>query len=760
MAPPASGASSNGSSRVPEVRPGPPPNEGRTSPALPPEPEEAPEKGGAGSIDGPPVAARRPAVLETHGDRRVDDWLWLRDRDDPEVLALLKAENAYTATATAHLAGFHESLFGEIRSRIVETDLSVPVRKDGWWYYTRTVEGRDYAIHCRLPVDGEGRDPETPPGTSPGDAVADLGTWPDEQILLDENTLAVDGGYLDVANLSVSPGHTRLAYAVDATGDERFTLRMRDLASGLDMPGEIEGTSYGVAWANDNETIFYTRPDAANRTYQLWRHQLGTPTTRDALVHEEADERFHLGVERTKDGAFILLELRSKITSEVHVIDSDAPRSSARVVEARHQGIEYEVEHHGDTFLLLTNDDAENFRLVATPASDPGRGRWTEVIPHRHDVRLEGIDVFDRHLVSYERIDGNPRIRVTGLPPERNPWERPLGGGTFVPIAETPSASWGGSNPEFAGTRLRYEYSSLITPRSVYDLDMDAGETVLRKQQPVLGDYDPSAYATERLWATAPDGTRVPLSVVYRRDTPLDGTAPCLLYGYGAYEHSVDPVFSTFRLSLLERGFIFAIAHVRGGGELGRSWYEDGKLLHKPHTFTDFVACARHLAAAGWTSPERTVARGASAGGLLIGASANLAPEAFRAMVAEVPFVDCLTTMLDATLPLTVIEWDEWGDPGDDPEVYAVMKSYSPYDNVHPVRYPPMLVTAGLEDPRVGYWEPTKWVQKLRAADPSNRALFKVELSAGHAGPSGRYDAWREEAFVLAFILDAVGRAG
>jgi oligopeptidase B len=712
-----------------------------------------------GTLPGPPVAPRRPAVLETHGDRREDDWLWLRDRDDPEVLDLLRSENAFTASATAHLAGFHESLFGEIRARIVETDLSVPVRKDDWWYYTRTVEGQDYAIHCRLPVHGSGRDPGTPPGTAATDPGSDVGTWPDEQVLLDENSLAGDGAYLDVANLSVSPGHSRLAYAVDTTGDERFTLRIRDLASGADLADPVEGTSYGVAWANDDETLFYTRPDAANRTYQLWRHHLGGGAGGDTLVYEEPDEHFHLGVDRTKDGSFVLLELRSKITSEVHAINADQPASASRVVDRRQPGIEYQVEHHEGTFLLLTNDAAENFRLVATPADNPGRDRWTEVIAHRDDVRLEGIDVFRRHVASYERIDGDPRIRVIALPEEGRRWQGHLPEGRFVPIPETPSASWGGPNPEFNSTTLRYDYSSLITPRSVYDLDMGDGEAVLRKRQPVLGGYDPSLYATERVWASAPDGTRVPMSVVYRRDMPHDGTAPCLLYGYGAYEHSIDPVFSTFRLSLLDRGFIFAIAHVRGGGELGRRWYEEGKLLAKPNTFTDFVACAHHLVDSGWTRADRIVARGGSAGGLLIGAAANLAPEMFTAMVAEVPFVDCLTTMLDDTLPLTVIEWDEWGDPGTDPRVYEVMKSYSPYDNVRPGHYPTMLVTAGLEDPRVGYWEPTKWVQKLRAADPSNQVLFKVELTAGHAGPSGRYDAWREEAFVLAFVLDVVGLA-
>jgi len=712
-------------------------------------------------------------VLELHGDRRVDDWMWLRDRDDPAVLALLEAENAHTARSLAHLDDFRERLFEEIRSRIVETDLSVPVRKDDWWYFSRTIEGRDYAVHCRLPVAGEGRDADTPPGTEgvgrgdaggtgTPDAGADTGppTWPDEQVLLDENELAGDGAYLGVANLSVSPGHRHLAYGVDTTGDERFTLAVRDLATGEDLPGRIEGTSYGVAWANDEETLFYTRPDAANRPFQLWRHRLDDPLSADHLVYEEPDEGYHLGVERTKDGALIAMELRSKITTEVHIVDADRPEGAWRVVEARRHGVEYQVEHHGDTLLLLTNDEAENFRLVAAPVDDPGRERWSEVIPHRADVRLEGVDVFARHLVSYERVDGAARIRVTALPGDRSPWDEALPAGLLVPVAESPSTSWGGSNPEFDGSSLRYGYSSLVTPSSVYDLDMESGRSVLRKRQTVLGGYDPADFATERLWAEAPDGTRVPVSVVRHRSTALDGTAPCLLYGYGAYEHSIDPVFSTFRLSLLERGFVFAIAHVRGGGELGRRWYEEGKLLAKKNTFTDFLACARHLVANGVAGPGRLVARGASAGGLLMGAVANLAPEAFAAIVAEVPFVDCLTTMLDATLPLTVIEWEEWGNPGADRRAYEAMRAYSPYDNVRPVPYPPLLVTGGLEDPRVGYWEPAKWTQKLRAAHPSNRVLLKTELTAGHGGPSGRYDAWRDEAFVLAFVLDVAGRAG
>jgi oligopeptidase B len=696
------------------------------------------------------VAPRRPTILEAQGDRRVDDWFWLRQREDPEVLGLLRAENAFTEGQTAHLAALREELFTEMKARIVETDLSVPVRKGPWWYYDRTVEGRDYAIHCRLPVQGPGPEREGPPSMSDG-------VRSDEQILLDENALAGAHAYLDVANLSVSPGHARLAYATDTTGDEHFTMLVRDLETGEDVGPAIAGTSYGVAWANDDATVFYTRPDAANRPYQLWRHRVTGHADDDTLVLEEPDERFHLGVGRTKDGEYVVVEMHSRVTSEVQVIPADHPEVAPRIVEPRSQGIEYGLEHHAGTFLLLTNDDAENFRVVATPAGAPSKDDWTELIPHRPDVRLEGLDVFEGHVVSYERREGVPRIRVIPLPPDGPPWDRELPEGYLVPSPETPSSSWGGPNPEFSSRSLRYEYSSLVTPRSVYDLDLPSGDATLRKRQPVLGDYDPTSYITERRWALAPDGTSVPMSIVCRRDLPRDGSAPCLLYGYGSYEYSIDPVFSSLRLSLLDRGFVFVIAHVRGGGELGRRWYEDGKLLSKPNTFTDFVACAHSLVEGGWTSPDRLVARGGSAGGLLVGAVANLAPELFRAMVAEVPFVDCLSTMLDDSLPLTVIEWEEWGNPAVDPAVYAVMKSYTPYENVRSTRYPDLLVTAGLEDPRVGYWEPAKWVQKLRAEDPGGRVLFKVELDAGHAGPSGRYEAWRDEAFVFSFVLDTVG---
>jgi oligopeptidase B len=677
----------------------------------------------------------------------VDDWYWLRDKDDPAVIDHLKAENAYTEAATAHTADLRQRLFDEMVARIEETDLSVPARKGPWLYYSRTVEGSSYGIHCRRPADG------------PEDA---------EEVILDENALADGHEYFALGNLAVSPDHRWLAYSTDTTGAERYTMRFVDLTTGGESAESLEDTSYGMAWANDNATVFVIRVDAAMRPYQLWRHRVGAEPAGDVLVYEEPDERFYLGVGRTKDDQFVLLGLDSKVTSEYRVLPADDPGGDFTLVEGRRQGIEYSVDHdRGDRdggragrFLIVTNDGAEDFRLMEAPDDRPGRRAWSEVIPGRPGVRLDAVDPFAGHLVVYEREDGETRMRVV---------DAATGISTPVEQPESPSTVWGGTNLEYDTSTLRYEYTSMVTPRSVFDLDLRSGVSELRKRQPVLGDFDPEHYRTERRWARSEDGTRVPISLVYRTDlvgtSVLPGAgAPCLLYGYGSYEASMDPTFSSLRLSLLDRGFVFAIAHVRGGGEMGRHWYEDGKLLDKPNTFADFVACARTLIDEGWTAPDRLVARGGSAGGLLIGAVANLAPELFRAMVAEVPFVDCLTTILDDTLPLTVLEWEEWGNPVEDPEVYEVMKSYSPYDNVRavdahgvPVRYPDILATGGLSDPRVGFWEPAKWVAKLRAANPDNRVLLKTEMGAGHGGPSGRYDAWRDEAFVYAFILDALG---
>ena len=692
-------------------------------------------------------------TLEAHGDVRVDDWFWLRDKDDPAVIAHLEAENAYTAAVTAGTDAFREALYAEMVARIQETDLSVPARKGPWLYYSRSVEGSSYGIHCRRPADG------------PEDV---------EQVLLDENELAEGHEYFALGNFAISPDHRWLVYSTDTTGGERYTMRFRDLTSGTESAESIDDTSYGSAWANDNVTVFYVRVDDAMRPFQLWRHRVGSDPTTDALVVEEPDDHFYLGVGRTRDDRFVLCGLDSKVTSEVRVLDADDPDGTFAVLEPRRQGVEYSVDHdRGDPatgraprFLIVTNDGAEDFRLMEAPEDAPGRAHWTEVIGARAGVRLDAVDPFAAHLVVYEREGGETRMRV--IDPAA---------GTSTPVGqpESPSTVWGGANPEYDTTVLRYGYTSLTTPRSVYDLDLTDGTLTLLKRQPVLGGFDAARYRTARQWATADDGTRVPISLVYRTDLVTEpagdadthGAAPCLLYGYGSYEASMDPTFSSLRLSLLDRGVIFAIAHVRGGGELGRRWYEDGKLAAKPNTFSDFVACARHLVDGGWTSPERLAARGGSAGGLLMGAVANLAPALFRAVVAEVPFVDCLTTILDESLPLTVLEWEEWGNPVEDRTIYDVMKSYSPYDNVvatapdgRPVRYPDILATAGLSDPRVGFWEPAKWVAKLRAANPENRVLLKTEMGAGHGGPSGRYDAWKDEAFVYAFVLDALGMGG
>jgi oligopeptidase B len=687
----------------------------------------------------PPHAPARPVELVAHGDVRVDPWHWLRDRDDPAVLAHLEAENAHTAAALAHTESLQADLFAEIRGRIQETDVSPPAHLDQWDYFSRTYEGRQYAEHGRRPR-----------GAAPG---------VDEQVLLDENELAGASDYFALGGFEVSADHRLLAYTTDFTGGERFTLRVRDLDTGADLPDVIEGVYYGLAWSADASTLFYVRPDDAVRPYQLWRHVVGTPVGSDTLVHQEDDERYFVGVGRSRTGDYIVMSVESKVTSEVWFVPAADPTAPLRVVEPRTQDLEYHVVHHrserdGDRFFVLTNaDGAEDFSLQVAPVATPGRAHWREVLPHRPGTRIEGVDAFADHLVVSERAGGLEHLRVLDLRAEPD-----AGAGTPGRLLSMPDpvySAWSGQNLEFATATFRFGYTSLVVPPSAYDEDLTTGERVLVKRTPVLGGYDPGDYTSARLWATAADGTEVPISVVHRADLVLDGSAPCLLYGYGSYEHSVDPTFSSIRLSLLERGFVFAIAHIRGGGEMGRGWYEAGKLGAKRNTFTDFIACAEHLVATGYTSPDRLGARGGSAGGLLMGAVVNLRPDLFRAVVAEVPFVDALTTMLDPSLPLTVIEWEEWGDPLHDPEAYAYMKSYSPYDNVTATDYPALLVTAGLNDPRVSYWEPAKWVAKLRATKTDDRALLlKTELGAGHGGPSGRYDAWRDEAMVLAFLID------
>jgi oligopeptidase B len=684
----------------------------------------------------PPEAPRRPRTLSIHGDDRVDDWYWLRERDNPDVVAHLEAENAYADAVLAPLRGLRDRIFDEIRHRIQETDESAPVPSGPWEYTTRTLEGLQYAMHYRRPR-----------GATPDEAA----------LLLDENVLAVDSDYFALGGFEVTPDHRVLAYSTDTTGGERYTLHFRDLTTNVDLPDVVENVTYGLAWADDARTCFYVRPDDAMRPHEVWRHTLGTPSSDDVRVLREEDERFFLGVERTRSGRFVLIETASKTTSEVGYVPPESPGVPARLIAPREAGHEYDVEHHwseerGDRFLIVTNQggNARNFALVAAPCADPGRKHWTPLVPHRETVKLDAVTAFAEHLVLSERADGLDRLSLMRVEDD-DIFE--------IEFPDPVYTAWIGANEEYDSRSVRYGYTSLVAPTTEVDFDMETRKGAIVKIQPVLGGYDASSYTTAREWATASDGARIPISVVHRKDTPLDGSAPAVLYGYGSYEHSTDPAFRASRLSLLDRGFVFAIAHVRGGGEMGRPWYEQGRLEHKSNTFTDFVVCAEHLVARRYTSASRLAARGGSAGGLLMGAVTNMRPDLFAAIVAEVPFVDVVTTMLDPSLPLTITEWEEWGDPRD-PDAYARMKAYSPYDNVSPQPYPAMLVTTGLNDPRVQYWEPAKWVAKLRTQSTSKKPIvLRTEMGAGHGGPSGRYHAWREEAVVLAFICNAVGVA-
>jgi oligopeptidase B len=698
----------------------------------------------------PPAAKRVPTERSHHGDTFVDEYAWLTAKDDPETIAFLAAENAYTEAMTAGQEVLRQGIFGEIKSRTKETDLSVPVRDRGWWYYARTIEGKQYTVNCRRAVRP---DDAGPPMTEDGGALDG------EEILLDGNELAGASPFFSIGAFDVSPDGRLLAYSVDLAGDERYTMRFKDLVTGQTTPDEIPDTFYGSAWSADGSALFYITVDEAWRPYRVWRHMIGTAASTDVVVYEEPDEKFGVGVGLSRSERFVMIGSSSKLTSEIWLLDATEPTGEFSVVAPRRTGIEYDVEHQvlpdgTERLLILHNDGALNFELAQAAVSSPAS--WTPLMPHRDDTRLLGVDAFASHLVVYFRRDGLTGLRISPAAGEERDIDLP------EPIYDVSP----GSNPEYETDTFRLHYVSMVTPNSVYDCDVASGELTLLKRTSVLpgpdgSEYNPADYEQHRLWATADDGTQVPLSVVRRKDAPRDGTAPFLLYGYGSYEISSDPTFSISRISLLDRGFVFAIAHIRGGGEMGRRWYDDGKMLSKINTFTDFIACARHVVKDGWTTQEQLIARGGSAGGLLMGAAANMAPEAFGGIVAQVPFVDALTTILDPTMPLTVPEWEEWGDPLHSAEVYEYMKSYSPYENVDPGQvYPPILAVTSLNDTRVLYHEPAKWIARLQAEAKGGPFLLKTEMAAGHGGRSGRYDKWHEEAMVLAWIVTTAGAAG
>ncbi|MDZ7675565.1 MAG: S9 family peptidase [Acidimicrobiales bacterium] len=696
-----------------------------------------------------PRPARRPATREHHGRTEVDPYAWLCDtsRSDPEVIAHLEAENAYVEEMLGHTKALQDELFEEIKGRVQETDLSVPERDGEHWYYARTVEGQQYPILCRAHAEPGETDPPDPDDPAVG---------PRETVLLDLNAEAA-GEYFSLGVFDLCDTTDVLAWAADRNGSELHELRFREVSTGEELPDVVPDVYYSSAWSLDGRDVFYTRTDHAMRPHEIWRHRLGTDAADDVLVHHEDDERFFCEVGVTKDRGYVVIDIGSTITSEILVCPAGDIDHGFDVLVPRRQGTEAGVEHTDGRFFVLTNDDALDFRVAEVadrgPWGDPAT--WPDAVAHVPGVRIEDVDVLRDHLLVSERTEATTRLRVRRLSSgEEFLIDQPEEVSTVLPAA----------NDDMDWPQLRFVYTSMVTPTTVFDLDLDSpdldnAERSVRKVQPVLGGYDPDAYESRRLWAIAADGVRVPISIVHRRDRAPGG--PTLLYGYGSYEISMDPGFSSARLSLLDRGWAFAVAHVRGGGEMGRGWYDDGKLAAKPNTFDDFVAAGAALVDDGVAGAGRLAIRGGSAGGLLVGAALNRAPEQWAAVVAEVPFVDALNSILDPSLPLTVIEWEEWGNPLESAEIHDVMAAYSPYENVPATALPPVLATTGLHDPRVGYWEPAKWVARLRdrteGIDGAGPFLLKTELGAGHGGPSGRYDAWQDEALVFAFLLDVVG---
>jgi oligopeptidase B len=700
------------------------------------------------TLPSPPLARREPVETILHGDRRVDHYAWLRQKENPEVLAYLEAENTYTEALLRPTESFQEALYQEMLGRILQTDLSVPYQLRGYLYFTCTEEGQQYPIHCRRV-----------------DASGSL-----DEMLLDLNRLAEGHSFLSLGAFDVSGDNQLLAYALDTTGFRQYRLHIKNLGSGEILPESMERVT-SAAWAADHRTLFYSVEDATTkRSYRLYRHVAGSREP-DVLIYEERDERFRVEVERTRSGAFLLLVIASHTASEVRFLPAARPNDEFRVISPRQADHEYYVDHHpnpltrerrganpndtGGYFFIRTNSRGRTFRLVCAPVADPRRGKWREIIPNRAGVMLAGADVFRSHLVLTEREGGLPYLRIVDL---GLPGSDALSASHRIEFLEPAYNASLTNNPEFDSTFVRFQYESFVTPRSVFDYQVGTRDRVLRKQRPVLGDYDAAQYVSERLHAATADGMRVPIALVHRKDTPLDGTAPLLLYGYGSYGYSIPVNFSSNRISLLDRGVIFAVAHVRGGGELGKPWHDAGRLRQKRNTFTDFIASAEHLIARRYTTPENLVIEGGSAGGLLMGAVANMRPDLFRLVISHVPFVDVLNSMLDASLPLTVGEYEEWGDPRI-AEDYFYMKSYCPYTNLEAKAYPTMLVKTGLHDSQVMYWEPAKYVAKLRSLKTdTNSLLFKTNMGAGHGGASGRYDYLREIAFDYAFFLTELGK--
>jgi oligopeptidase B len=705
----------------------------------------------------PPVAARRPVTKIHHGHERTDDYEWLRDKESPEVIAHLEAENAYTQARTAHLADLRQTLFDEIKARTRETDLSVPTRIRGHWYYSRSFEGKEYGASCRVPV----QDPDdwTPP--VPAEHCSpDEPALPGEELLLDLNELAAGHDFFSLGGSSISPDGRLLAYSTDVVGDERYTVRVLDIATREHTVDEITGVLGGGTWDREGAHLYYTTVDEAWRADKVWRHALGEEQGQDSLIFHEADQKFWVGVGRSRSDRLMVIASGSKTTSEYRLLDADHPDAGFVVFHPRTEGLEYAVEHAviagEDRLLVLHNATGPDFELGSCALTPTGPDGWAPVIPHRSGVRLEDVDAFTSHVVIHQRSEGLTQLRLLDLD------ETGITGDHLVEFEDEVYTIGSGGNPEVSQPVVRLGYTTMAKPASIYNYDVRDGSLTLLKQTPVLGGFDAADYEEHRVWATADDGVQVPISIVLRKGARngADGPdpLPVLLYGYGAYEMSIDPYFSIARLSMLDRGGAFAIAHVRGGGEMGRHWYDDGKLNKKQNTFSDFIACARHLIETGWTTADRLVAEGGSAGGLLIGAVATQAPELWAGIVAQVPFVDNLTTMLDSTLPLTVNEYEEWGNPEGDATAYDTIRAYAPYDNVSATDYPPILAETSLNDTRVLYVEPAKWVARLRATAVGRRDfLLKTEMAAGHGGVSGRYQAWHDRAFSLAWILDRMG---